>query len=140
VRVYITARDCEAVRGPEDFDGAFSTMTTERVAALLVFGDGMFFLHRARLAELAVKSRLPAIYGAEQHVEAGGLLAYSADLVDNWRRSAVYVHRILKGARAADLPVEQPMKFKLVVNLKTAKALGLTIPPSLLGRADEVIE
>jgi putative ABC transport system substrate-binding protein len=127
-------------RGPEDFDAAFSTMTADRADALLVLGDGMFFLHRTRLAELAAKNRLPAMYGSEQHVEVGGLVAYSADLLDNWRRSATYVDRILKGARPADLPVEQPMKFRLVINLKTAKVLGLTIPQSLLLRADQVIE
>ena len=127
-------------RGPNEFDGAFAAMAKERVGALLVVADGLFILHRTRLADLAARSRLPAIYGYREHVEAGGLMSYGSSLRDLWRRAATYVDKILKGAKPADLPVEQPTKFELVVNLKTAKALGLTIPQSVLVRADEVIQ
>ena len=127
-------------RGPTEFDGAFAAMAKERVGGLLVVADTMFNLHRARLVELAAKSRLPAAYGTRDAVEAGGLMSYGPSLPDLFRRGATYVDKVLKGAKPADLPVEQPTKFELVINLKTAKALGLTIPPSLLGRADEVIE
>ena len=127
-------------RGPNDFDGAFAAMVKERAGALLVLVDPMFSFHRTRLADLAVKSRLPAVYTNRQPVEAGGLMSYGPSFSDLWRRAAGYVDKILKGAKPADLPVEQPTKFELVINLKTAKALGLTIPPSLLVRADEVIQ
>ena len=127
-------------REPGEFDGAFAAMAKERAVALLVFGDPMFFLHRARLADLALKNRLPSMSTQWQWVDAGGLMSYGPSLPDLWRRAATYVDKILKGAKPADLPVEQPTKFELVINLKTAKALGLTIPPSLLGRADEVIQ
>jgi putative ABC transport system substrate-binding protein len=127
-------------RGPNEFDGAFAAMTTERVGALLVMLDAMFSLHRTRLADLAARSRLPAAYGSRESVEAGGLMSYGPSQRDLFRRSATYVDKILKGAKPADLPVEQPTKFELVINLKTAKALGLTIPQSVLGRADEVIQ
>jgi len=127
-------------RRPDEFDGAFAAMVKERVRALLVLADGTVLLHRTRLTELAAKSRLPAAYGYREHVGAGGLISYGPSLSDLWRRAAVYVDKILKGAKPADLPVEQPTKFELVINLKTAKALGLTIPPSLLQRADQVIE
>ncbi|HEV2056810.1 MAG TPA: ABC transporter substrate-binding protein [Methylomirabilota bacterium] len=128
------------VRGPNEFDGAFAAMATERAGALLVLSDGMFNLHRTRLADLAARSRLPAAYGVREFVDAGGLMSYGPSLRDLYRRSAAYVDKILKGAKPADLPVEQPTKFELVINLKTAKALGLTIPPSLLQRADELIQ
>jgi len=127
-------------RGPNDFDGAFAAMAKERVGALLVVADSMFLLHRTRLADLAARSRLPAAYGTREMVEAGGLMSYGPSLRDLFRRSATYVDKILKGAKPGDLPVEQPTKFELVINLKAAKALGLTIPPSLLARADEVIQ
>jgi len=127
-------------RGPNEFDGAFAAMAKERVGALLVLADAMFNLHRTRLADLAAGSRLPAAYGWREYVEAGGLMSYGPSLRDLFRRSATYVDKILKGAKPGDLPVEQPTKFELVINLKTAKALGLTIPPSVLRRADEVIE
>jgi ABC-type uncharacterized transport system substrate-binding protein len=127
-------------RGPDEFDSAFAAMKRERAGALLVLGDAMFFAHRARLVELATMSRLATMFSQKENVEAGGLMAYVTDLADSVRRAAVYVDRILKGAKPADLPVEQPTKFELVINLKTAKALGLTIPPSLLLRADQVIE
>ncbi|HUE87920.1 MAG TPA: ABC transporter substrate-binding protein [Vicinamibacterales bacterium] len=125
---------------PNDFDAAFATMAKERVEALLVAADSMFIIHRARLAELAAENRLPAIYGIREHVDAGGLMSYGPSTVANYRRAAFFVDKILKGAQPGDLPVEQPTKFELVINLRTAKALGLTMPPSLLLRADEVIE
>ena len=128
------------VRGPNEFDSAFAAMAKERVGALLVVADSMFVFHRTRLADLAARSRLPAAYGWREHVEAGGLMSYGPSLRDLFRRAATYVDKILKGAKPADLPVEQPTKFELVINLKTAKALGLTIPPSLLQRADEIIQ
>ena len=127
-------------RGPGDFDGAFAAMTRERVGALLVVTDPVFIPHRARLVNLAAKNRLPSIFSQRADVEAGGLMSYGPNFADMYRRAATYVDKILKGARPADLPVEQPTKFELVINLKTAKALGLTIPPSLLQRADEVIQ
>ncbi len=127
-------------RGPNEFDGAFAAMAKERVGALLVLSDAMLNSHRVRLADLAARSRLPAAYGVRESVEAGGLMSYGPSFLDLFRRAATYVDKILKGARPGDLPVEQPTKFELVINLKTAKALGLTIPPSLLQRADQVIE
>jgi len=127
-------------RTPDELDTAFSAMARARANALIVLADPIFFLHRQRLADLAAKNRLPAMYGLTEHAEAGGLMAYSANFADVARRAATHVDRILKGARPGDLPVEQPTKFELVINLKTAKALGLTIPPSLLLRADQVIE
>jgi ABC-type uncharacterized transport system substrate-binding protein len=127
-------------RGLTEFDGAFAAMARERAGALLVMGDPVFDFHRTRLAELAAKSRLPAIYGLRTQTEAGGLMSYGVDLRDNSRRAATYVDKILKGAKPADLPVEQPTKFELVINAKTAKALGLTIPQSILVRADEIIQ
>jgi ABC-type uncharacterized transport system substrate-binding protein len=127
-------------RGPNKFDSAFAAMAKERIGALLVMADTMFVLHRTRLADLAARSRLPAAYGWREHVEAGGLISYEPSLSDLFRRSATFVDRILKGAKPADLPIEQPTTFELVINLKTAKALGLTIPPSLLARVDQVIQ
>jgi putative ABC transport system substrate-binding protein len=127
-------------RRASDFDGAFAAMTTRRAGALLILGDVMFTTHRRRLAALAVKSRLPAIYGGREFVDEGGLLCYGAKLSDNFHRAAVYVDKILKGAKPGDLPIERPTTFQLVVSLKTARALGLTIPPSLLQRADQVID
>jgi putative ABC transport system substrate-binding protein len=128
------------VRGPDEFDSAFAAMTKERVGALLVVADTMFMFHRTQLADLAARSRLPAAYGWREHVEAGGLMSYGPSLRDLFQRAAVFVDKILKGAKPADLPVEQPTKFELVINLKTAKALGLTISQSLLLRADQTIE
>jgi len=127
-------------RGPGDFDGAFAAMAKQRVQALLVVADSLFVTHRARLATLEATYRLPSIHSFVLNVEAGGLIGYAPDTVAAWRRAAVFVDRILKGAKPAELPVEQPTKFELVINLKTAKALGLTIPQSLLLRADQVIE
>jgi putative ABC transport system substrate-binding protein len=125
---------------PKDLEGAFSTMVKERLGALLVLQDGMFYLNRTRIADLALRSGLPSMFGQSEMVKAGGLMEYAPSSVDNYRRAATFVDRILKGAKPADLPVEQPTKFELVVNLKTAKALGLTIPPSVLARADEIIQ
>jgi putative ABC transport system substrate-binding protein len=127
-------------RSPADLDRAFSDMTRARAGALIVWGSNMFNNERTRLVDLAAKNRLPAVYPWREFVDAGGLMAYGANLADLFRRAATYVDKILKGAKPADLPVEQPTKFELIINLKTAKALGLTIPPSLLGRADEVIQ
>jgi len=125
---------------PSEIDRAFAAMTRERMGALLVLLDSMLLVQRERIADLAAKNRLPTVYGLRWHAEAGGLMAYGANLLDMVRRIAGFVDRILKGAKPADLPVEQPTNFELVINLKTAKALGLTIPPALLGRADEVIQ
>jgi putative ABC transport system substrate-binding protein len=127
-------------RGPADIDRAFSEMTRARAGALTVLGTPMFVVERRRLVDLAAQNRLPAVYPWREFVDAGGLMAYGPNLADMYRRAATYVDKILKGAKPADLPVEQPTKFELVINLKTAKALGLTIPPSVLGRADQVIE
>jgi putative ABC transport system substrate-binding protein len=127
-------------RSPDEFESAFAAMTRERVGSLLVLGDPLFFQQRTRLADLAAKSRVPAMYGVSEHAEAGGLIAYSANVSDVYRRAATYVDKILKGAKPADLPVEQPTTFELVINLKTARALGLTIPQTVLIRADQVIQ
>jgi putative ABC transport system substrate-binding protein len=127
-------------RAPSEFAGAFSAAAKGRTGALVVLGGPMHFVHRTRLVELAAQSRLPAVYGAAEFARVGGLMSYGINLRDMFRRAAGYVDRILKGAKPRDLPVEQPTKFELVVNLKTAKALGLTIPSSLLQRADQVIE
>jgi putative ABC transport system substrate-binding protein len=127
-------------RGPADFDRAFSEMTRGHAGALTVLPSGMFFNERRRLVSLAAKNRLPAVYPVREFVDDGGLMAYGANVADLYRRAATYVDKILKGARPGDLPVEQPTKFELVINLKAAKALGLTIPQSVLGRADHIIE
>ncbi len=126
-------------RAPEVLDSAFAAMTRADAGALLVLVDQIFFEHRSRLAALAVMSHLPTMHQNRALVEAGGLLSYAASPPDGWRRGATYVDKILKGAKPADLPVEQPVKFELVINLKTAQALGITVPPSLLVQADEVI-
>jgi ABC-type uncharacterized transport system substrate-binding protein len=127
-------------RGPNEFDGAFAAMAKERVGALLVLSDAIFGSHRTRLADLAARSRLPAAFGVRDDVEAGGLMSYGPSILDSYRQAATYVDRILRGAKPAELPVERPTKFELVINMKTAKALGLTIPQSVLLRADEVIQ
>jgi len=123
-----------------DFEGAFVAAAREGADALMVLRSPLFYDARARLIALAAQHRLPAMYGWRAYVDAGGLMAYGASLVDMGRRAATYVDRILKGAKPADLPVEQAMKFELVINLKTAQALGLTMPPSLLLQADEVLK
>jgi putative tryptophan/tyrosine transport system substrate-binding protein len=127
-------------RGREDFDRAFSEMTRERAGALTVLASSMFFVERRRLVDLAAKNRLPTLYATRESVDAGGLMSYGPNLADVFRRAATYVDKILKGAKPGDLPIEQPTKFELVINMKTARALGLTIPPSLLARADQIIE
>ena len=128
------------VRDPKEFEGAFAAMTKARTDGLLVQVHPIVFAHPKRVAELAAQSRLPAVYPYRDLVVAGGLMAYEANIAAMFRRAPAYVDKILKGANAGDLPVDQPTKFDLVINLKTAKALGLTIPQTLLMRADEVIE
>jgi putative ABC transport system substrate-binding protein len=122
-----------------DFAGAFSAMTKVRVGGVIILASAMFYAERERIAELAAQNRVPAIYGSREFAEAGGLMAYGIDLRESFRGAATYVDKILKGAEPADLPVEQPTKFELLINLKTAKALGLKLPQQLLSRADEVI-
>jgi len=127
-------------RGPEEFDGAFAAMARDRAEALLVIATSTFLVHRSRLAELAVKARLPTMNSFREQVEAGGLMAYAVNMADFVGHAAEYVDKILRGAKPADLPVEQPTRFELVINLKTAKSLGITIARAVLLRADEVIE
>ncbi|HEU5297530.1 MAG TPA: ABC transporter substrate-binding protein [Burkholderiaceae bacterium] len=126
-------------RGPDEFARAFSDMSSARAGALTVLPSNRFLREHRRLVDLAAKNRLPAVYTSREFVDAGGLMSYGANSVDLHRRAATYVDKILKGAKPGDLPVEQPTKFELVINLKTAKALGLTIPQSVLVHADEVI-
>jgi ABC-type uncharacterized transport system substrate-binding protein len=129
------------VRGPNpDFEGAFQAATKARVSALITVNTSLLNRYPKRIADLAIKNRLPSMYEASDFVEAGGLMSYASNDAGNFRRAAVYVDKILKGAKAADLPVEQPMKFEFVINLKTAKQIGLTIPPNVLARADKVIK
>jgi len=127
-------------RGPDEFARAFSAMTSARAGALTVLPSNMFVRERRRLVDLAAKNRLPAVYTSREFVDAGGLMSYGAHQPDLFRRAATYVDKILKGAKPGDLPIEQPTKFELVINLKTAKDLGLTIPPSVLARADDLIQ
>jgi putative ABC transport system substrate-binding protein len=128
------------IREPNDLAGALATMAKERTDALIVRTDALLAVHYGEIARLAVQHRLPTVGGAGQFVEAGGLFAYGADVIETYRHAAVYVDKILRGAKPADLPIEQPTKYMLAVNLKTAKALGLTIPQPLLLRANEVIQ
>jgi putative ABC transport system substrate-binding protein len=128
------------VKSSTEFDAAFATMEKKRPGALIVEGDIFFYSHRNRIVDFATKSHLPAVFTLRGFADAGGLLVYGASYSALFRRAAIYVDKILKGAKPADLPVEQPTKYELVINQKTAKALGLTIPPSLLQRADQVIE
>jgi len=127
-------------RDTSEIDSAFAAITTERAGAVIVLSDTVLLDHRTRIADHAARRRLPTVFGLSEFAEAGGLLAYGPSLADGYRRAATYVDKILKGAKAADLPVEQPRTFELVINLKTAKALGLTIPQALLLRADRVIQ
>jgi putative ABC transport system substrate-binding protein len=127
-------------RGPDDFDDAFAAMTREHADAIQLTTNSTYLVHRVRLAELAVKHRLATMSNFREMVDAGGLMAYSVNMAQFIGRSAVYVDRILRGAKPADLPVEQPTKFELVINLRTAKAIGLALPPALLQRADDLIQ
>lgn len=128
------------VQGPSDLDGAFAAIGQEHPDALMHMPDPLFFGERKRIADFAAKNRLPAIGPWREFAEAGGLMSYGYDLAESFAKAANYVDKILKGAKPGDLPIEQPTKFELIVNLKTAKAIGLTIPPSFLLRADEVIQ
>ena len=128
------------VQRPEDFDGVFAAMSKDRPESLLVLADTVTVANSRHTVEFAARNRVPAIYEARTFVDGGGLMSYGIDFAEQYRRAAAFVDRILKGAKPADLPVEQPTKFELVINLKAAKALGLTIPPSVLARADEVIQ
>jgi ABC-type uncharacterized transport system substrate-binding protein len=128
------------VQDASQYETAFKAILRDRADALVVLSDSFATFHRARIAELAAEHRLPVLYGHRQYVEAGGLMSYGPSLFDVYRRAAAYVDKILNGTRPADLPVEQPTKYELVINLKTAKALGLELPSTLLARADEVIE
>jgi len=136
-RVTLLPKD---VRSSGEFETAFTAMTRERPDALLVIESALTFRHRGVIVDFATRQRLPTVFGDEDAAKAGGLLSYATSFPDLFRRAAVYVDKILKGARPADLPVEQPTRFELVINLKTAKALGLTIPQSILIRADHVIQ
>ncbi len=132
--------DVVEVHGPDELEEAFSRAGRGRAQALVVLPEASFVAQGQRIGQLAVTNRLPTVFETKSYVSAGGLMSYGADLVEQVRRSAIYVDRILKGAKPADLPVEQPSKFELVINLKTAKALGLTIPQAFLLRADEIIQ
>jgi len=127
-------------RDPKDFEPAFSAMTEKGAGALLVLSDAMLNAHRERIAGLATESRLPSIYEFKESAEAGGLMSYGTNIVDVYRRLGKYVDRILKGAKPGELPVEQPLNFEFLINLKTAKQIGVTIPPNVLARADRVIK
>jgi putative tryptophan/tyrosine transport system substrate-binding protein len=135
----VQLKSIELGEDPREWDHAFQAMVRDGIAALLLLQSPMFFVNRAYLAELAARHRLPTMFQSRGYVEAGGLMAYGPNIPDVTRRAATYVDKILKGAKPADLPVEQPTKFELVINLKTAQALGLTIPPTLLFQADEVL-
>jgi putative ABC transport system substrate-binding protein len=128
------------VRGPQDLEGVFARTAQVRPEALLVLSDTLLAMHRPQIAEFVTQQHLPSVFSGREYVVAGGLMSYGPSLPDLYRRAATYVDKILKGTKPTDLPVEQPMKFELVLNLKTAQALGLTIPPSVLFRADEVIK
>jgi putative ABC transport system substrate-binding protein len=128
------------VRTPDDYSSVFATIVRERAAGLVVLPDLVTHVHSGPIIEFAAKQRLPAVYTAREFVEAGGLMAYGPNLHDQTRRTATYVAKLFEGAKPADLPMEQPARFELVINMKTAKALGLTIPPAVLARADDVIQ
>jgi putative tryptophan/tyrosine transport system substrate-binding protein len=128
------------VTNPTDVDKAFGVIAKEHIDAILAFPDPITMVHRTQIAEFAIRRRLPSVFGWKDYVEAGGLMSYGPILAESWGRVAVYVDKILKGTKPADLPVERPTKFEFVINLKTAKALNLTIPQSVLFRADKVIK
>jgi putative ABC transport system substrate-binding protein len=127
------------VQDSKEIEGGFRAATKAHAEALFVLGNPVLNAHRTEVADLAVKSRLPAVYGQPDLMAAGGLMFYGASITEMFRRAAIYVDKILKGAKPADLPVEQPTKFELIINLKTAKQIGLIIPPNVLARADKVI-
>jgi putative ABC transport system substrate-binding protein len=137
--LHVTLQAFEA-QSPSEYEPAFAAMASQRVDALFTFTDGMGYVYAQRLADLAAQHRLPAVYPFRETAEAGGLVSYGPSIPGMFRSAAVYVDKILKGAKPADLPVEQPTKFELIINLKTAKALGITIPQAVLLRADEVIQ
>ena len=128
------------VRAADDLTRGFETVRLQQVDAVVVGNDTVTHANRQQIIDLAAKHRVPAVYATKEFIEAGGLMVYAVDYADLYRRAAVYVDKIFRGAKPADLPVQQPTKFELVINLKTAKALGLTVPASILARADEVIE
>jgi putative ABC transport system substrate-binding protein len=128
------------ISGPDKLDSAFEVLGREQVEALMVPPDTTFFTVRKRIGELVATARMPSIYGFREHVQAGGLMSYGPDPREMYRRAGTYVDKILRGAKPADLPVEQPTKIELIINVRTAKALGLDVPTTLLARADEVIE
>jgi putative tryptophan/tyrosine transport system substrate-binding protein len=127
-------------RSSVEIDKAFAHIADDQPQALVIFADGLMVAHHKKLADLALANRLPAMFGFREFTDAGGLISYGSSQPGMWRGAASYVDKILKGANPGDLPIEQPTRFELVVNLKTAKALGLTVPDSLVARADEVIE
>ena len=129
-----------SITNPTDVDKAFGMIAKEHTDAILAFPDPITMAHRTQIAKFAVKRRLPSVFGWKDYVEAGGLMSYGPILAESWRRVAVYVDKILKGTKPADLPVERPAKFEFVINLKTAKQIGTTIPPNVLARADKVIK
>ena len=135
----LTIRPWE-VRAADDFEKVFAAINKQRPDGLYVLGGPLMSANQKRIVDFALKSRLPSMYGSREAVDAGGLMSYGADQADSYRRVAYFVDRILKGAKPADLPVEQPTKFELVINLKTAKQIGLTIPPELLARANRLIK
>ena len=135
----MTLRSWE-VRASDDFEKVFAALDKQRPDGLYVGGGQLMLANRKRIVALALKSRLPSMYNRKESVDAGGLMYYGADQADSYRRVATYVDKILKGAKPADLPIERPTKFELVINLKTAKQIGLTIPQKVLGRADRVIK
>ena len=137
-RLHVELQRIES-RGLDDVDNAFQSVARSGASAVIVLPHPEFDRIRAQIAGLALKHRLPTMASAEGFAKAGGLVQYGASVTDNWRRAATYVDKILKGAKPADLPVEQPTKFELVINLKAAKQMGLTVPPNVLGRADKVI-
>jgi putative tryptophan/tyrosine transport system substrate-binding protein len=139
-RAFGVALQYLTVRTPKDFNDVFDAITKEHAEGLNTFPDALTLAHRKEIAEFSSKNRLPSISGWSQFAEAGGLMTYGPNHLDSWKRIAVFVDKILRGAKPADVPVEQPTKFELVINLKTAKQIGLTIPPNLLARADKVIK
>ena len=137
--LHLQLQSVEVTRA-DDFDGAFSALRTGRAEAVTIATASLTFRNRSQVASLAQRNRLPSIYNLREYADAGGLLAYGPNYANGWRRAATYVDKIFKGTKPADLPVEQPTRFELIVNVKAAKALGLEVPPTLLARTDEVIE